>query len=1578
MVSKLLVSNAFSSKVCRSLFMMAMIFLSIQADAQTVTRIITDYNGFYLSDATSSTNQPDDRHNVLAFRYAGVTYSTGVNDAILTANSGSVGAFTAANFQAYAFQSMAGSVGSSNYMALATKVDGVASGYNLSAINSYTVPYVLTDGQHGLDVGTGVTNIPASAIINIPVTVPNVIDFADAIPDFVLGAIADPAGSTDKYSFIDASGNTVGNVVNSTISAASAIGTYKVDLYTLASATFATTTPNGTFNSANTRNIFMQAFKLSEFGITSANYANIVGFKIVPGGDTDPAFYAFNTQTVQNAAPRITTQPVSQVVCPDGSSSATFTVVASGTGLSYQWKKNGVNISGATSDTYTINPVVAGSAGSYTVTVTNSAGSVTSVPATLNSFFYTQPVNETTCQGTAVSLYAPAGGTGVSYQWYRNTTASTSGSTAVGSNSPTYSPVVSAAGTLYYYVVATATGGSSCAVTSNIVSVAVSATSVAGTATGSTTVCTGSTATMSVSGYTAGAAIQWQVSTTLTGTYSNVTGATSASYTTGTLTATRYYKARITSGVCAAVLSNAVTITVSPASVAGTPSSNQNICSNTSTTVSVTGYTGTIQWEQSANGSTGWAPVTGGSGATTDTYTTPNLTSATYYRAVVTSSPCASATTSNVQISITPVSNAGTVSSNQTICTGSSTSVSVSGTVGTIQWQQSADGSTGWANVTGGSGATTATYTTPNLTATTYYRAVVTNSPCTSATSSNVQVTVNPASVAGTVSSNQTICTGSSTSVSVSGTVGTIQWQQSADGSTGWANVTGGSGATTATYTTPTLTATTYYRAVVTNSPCTAANSSNVQVTVNPASVAGTPSANPTICPNTSTVISLSGYTGTIQWQQSADGSTGWANVTGGSGATTASYTTATLTVTTYYRAIVTNSPCTSATSATVTVTVSSTNTWVGVTSTDWNTPSNWSCNIIPDATIDANIPVVGSGLYPALANATGTCRNLNVSTGASVIVTGTGFIRIAGAINSTGTINVVDGGVSFIGSSAQTIPSNAFQTNFVKNLTLNNTAGVTNNSVLSITGTLNPQAGTFTTGDQITLKSNATTTAMIAPVTGVVSGTMTIERYIPARRAFRFLTSPVNGGTIRANWQEGGAAVIGLGTDITGASPITNGFDSSLSNNASMFRYLNINPGTGSNWVAVTNTNATNLVAGTAYRILVRGDRSVDQTDNEATPTNTTIRSTGTILQGDVVRTDINQTAAGFSFIGNPYQAPVNMETVLGNITGTTNINRTFYYIWDPTINTRGGYVTVNVSSNTNTIQDPDGPYSSVADRFAQPGQAFFVMTDANGAGQLTFRESDKGTSTVTTHLFRTTAEDQVSSIRMTLYDSAALAASGPAADGFVVNFDPTYTNDADSMDAKKPVNQDENAGMLIGDLSYSFQSRAMPVASDVIPLTHTQYRHTQYTYRARVTGLFGTIAYLQDTYLGTQTELTNDGVTDVTFEVNEADAASIAANRFNIVFEEALGTPDSEFANSVSVYPNPVTDGKFFIKVPSGDNYTVSLVNVLGQQFTTTNVATSANTLQVMPDKLLSSGVYMVRVTNGNVSATKKLIVK
>jgi len=91
--------------------------------------------------------------------------------------------------------------------------------------------------------------------------------------------------------------------------------------------------------------------------------------------------------------------------------------------------------------------------------------------------------------------------------------------------------------------------------------------------------------------------------------------------------------------------------------------------------------------------------------------------------------------------------------------------------------------------------------------------------------------------VAGTAYDNSIICAGYTASMNLTGYTGSIQWQQSPDGTTNWTNVSGGIGGNTASYTTPALITTTYYRAEVTEPTYSAVYSNVITVTVTPAPV---------------------------------------------------------------------------------------------------------------------------------------------------------------------------------------------------------------------------------------------------------------------------------------------------------------------------------------------------------------------------------------------------------------------------------------------------------------------------------------------------------------------------------------------------------------------------------------------------------------------------------------------------------------------------------------------------------------------------------------------------------------------
>lgn len=1007
-----------------------------------VTRMVTDYGSgsYWSSSNTSPAITPNNNHNLTGFTYGGTLYSTGVNDAVLGANAGT---YTPADFRAFNIDNLPGSTpggDTSNFLVFGKAVDGNTSDAvpTSPAIAGKRIKDVLSDGIKGLNIGTGITNADATMLMDFAVSHIDAAKINDTEPDVLISQIADPPQSSstpvkDFFAFTDVEGNIIGRVIMNDFVGIDGVGRYAQDFFRLTRNTSFNTATVTTAGSAGdqTRPIRFIALKLSDFNITEANAASVAYFRVFPGGDMDPAFFAYNAGAI-TALPYITTQPISQALCLDTPQNVTFSVVAKGQGLTYQWKKAGVNITGATAASYTITNATNADVATYTVEITNIAGAVTS--------------------------------------------------------------------------------------------------------------------------------------------------------------------------------------------------------------------------------------------------TTANLTNITANGAV-----------------------------------------------------------------------------------------------------------------------------------------------------------------------------------------------------------------------------------------------------------------------------------------------------WTGVLGSDWNTAGNWACNLVPSATVNAIIPVVGT-VYPILTSGISIAKDLTIASGASVTVSGSGILEIAGNISNSGTLNVVDGTVSFIGTAAQTIPANVFETNKIKNLTINNTAGVTLSGATDLTGILTIAAGTFSTGGFITLKSDAAHTAMIAPVTGSVVGNMTIERFIPANRAFRFLTSPTTGGTIRSNWQENGVLPDsqGFGTDITGTGGAANGFDVSGSNSASMFTYLSNNPGPGTSWTAVPNTTGI-LTAGDAYRILIRGDRTINQASNSAPANNTTLRTTGTIVTGDHTVTGMNQTPTGFTFVGNPYQAPVDMTLALQ---GNALLNNNFYWVWDPNVNTSGAYVIVSLPSGTNNVS------GSSANQYLQPGQAFFAQTAIAGSPTLTFSESFKHLSTTTTAVWKNAAEP--AQMRFTLYDGDSFAANGKAADGFVINFDSSYSNELDTFDATKPSNQDEHMGTMNSGKVLSFESRSLPVSEDVIPVSLIRYRKTNYVYKINVNGLENVNAILLDKYTNTRTALTNNGITEVAFAIDNAIAESTAANRFDIVFENLLGVNQNAFGNAVKIYPNPATDS-FNIKVPSTEStLTVKVVNAIGQNVYNQAVTAQNGLVKIQPANALKSGVYMVNISNGTSTTTQKLIIK
>jgi RHS repeat-associated protein len=157
-------------------------------------------------------------------------------------------------------------------------------------------------------------------------------------------------------------------------------------------------------------------------------------------------------------APTITTQPASRTVAVN--QTATFSVVVSGTSpFTYQWRKNGSAIPGATASTYTTPPAQASDTGStFNVVVSNSVGSANSINATLTVLtsgtapsITVQPQGKTVSPGQTATFSVTATGTApLSYQWKKGgvdipgATASsyTTPATQTSDNGSTYTVVI--------------------------------------------------------------------------------------------------------------------------------------------------------------------------------------------------------------------------------------------------------------------------------------------------------------------------------------------------------------------------------------------------------------------------------------------------------------------------------------------------------------------------------------------------------------------------------------------------------------------------------------------------------------------------------------------------------------------------------------------------------------------------------------------------------------------------------------------------------------------------------------------------------------------------------------------------------------------------------------------------------------------------------------------------------------------------------------------------------------------------------------------------------------------------------
>ncbi len=259
---------------------------------------------------------------------------------------------------------------------------------------------------------------------------------------------------------------------------------------------------------------------------------------------------------------------------------------------------------------------------------------------------------------------------------------------------------------------------------------------------------------------------------------------------------------------------------------------NVSVCEGTnSTLLTLTGLTGTVDhWEYSYDDF-----LTAGTtiANTTTSLNVSNISTTTYYRAIVNSTApsCNNLATSAVPVTVAST-NGGTVTAlNNTICTGGNVDLDLFGVSGSIlNWE--VDDNSGFTSPTTIANTTTSlTYTLP-YSGTYYFRVKVQYSDCgTPEYSSTSTITVNAGTPpSGGLVSNVSECnTTNAGSLTLSGHIGTIdKWQFSTDGGLVWTDVAN----TTSTQAYSNVDSDRLYRVLVTNGSCGSAYSSSGEISI--------------------------------------------------------------------------------------------------------------------------------------------------------------------------------------------------------------------------------------------------------------------------------------------------------------------------------------------------------------------------------------------------------------------------------------------------------------------------------------------------------------------------------------------------------------------------------------------------------------------------------------------------------------------------------------------------------------------------------------------------------------------------
>ncbi|WP_405609594.1 T9SS type A sorting domain-containing protein [Polaribacter sp. Asnod1-A03] len=315
----------------------------------TITTIYGDNGGFTVSSTSSRINY-NDSNNLLGFTVDGVTYSTGVNDPILTSNNIT---FIEGDFFAFPIPA--------NISYNTSELVGIGSYWGGVLQNNSSTDYIknfdpivpssfVRDGNNGLELTTNFFNIKSQTITYDALVINQSQTINDDMPDIIATQTGAP-GATDTFKFIDSDGDIVGNAVKVEFGGVDIVGGTYWTIYRIDSSDG---TIQNLFATNSQRDLRLISFKLSDFGITNSNFTDVNNFVHITSGNTDIAFTAFNSEALEIDLPAVDLEVTSSNItaddfCNPTNASFTTTITNNSINLSKDFDVN-LDITGVTVD----------------------------------------------------------------------------------------------------------------------------------------------------------------------------------------------------------------------------------------------------------------------------------------------------------------------------------------------------------------------------------------------------------------------------------------------------------------------------------------------------------------------------------------------------------------------------------------------------------------------------------------------------------------------------------------------------------------------------------------------------------------------------------------------------------------------------------------------------------------------------------------------------------------------------------------------------------------------------------------------------------------------------------------------------------------------------------------------------------------------------------------------------------------------------------------------------------------------------------------------------------------------------